>query len=108
MIYINKLKNKLKTATKKFNLPVNYEEIDSQTRREVRLQYIDEQDGKCCHCGSKLTDEPMSKRWTINESLFPKGFFAYPIHLHHNHKTGMTIGAIHSYCNAYLWQYKGE
>lgn len=32
----------------------------------------------------------------------------YPVHLHHDHKTGLTIGAVHAKCNAVLWQYYGE
>lgn len=43
----------------------------------------------------------------IDERLFPKGFFDHPVHLHHNHDTGLTIGAIHCYCNAISWQYHG-
>jgi hypothetical protein len=47
---------------------------------------------------------------SINFSLFPGGigFLKYPIHLHHDHNTGMTIGAVHARCNAILWQYHGE
>jgi hypothetical protein len=41
-------------------------------------------------------------------SLFPKNFLKWPVHLHHSHDTGMTIGAVHSYCNAVLWQYHNE
>jgi hypothetical protein len=41
----------------------------------------------------------------INTSLFPRGFFKNPIHLQHCHKTGMTEGAVHSLCNAVMWQY---
>ncbi|AGI61771.1 hypothetical protein VCO139_0016 [Vibrio phage VCO139] len=40
--------------------------------------------------------------------LFPKNMFQYPIHLHHDHNTGMTIGAVHARCNAVLWEYYGE
>jgi len=30
------------------------------------------------------------------------------MHLHHNHETDMTEGAVHAYCNAVLWQYEGK
>jgi hypothetical protein len=40
--------------------------------------------------------------------LFPKGFLNAPVHLHHSHVTNMTLGAVHGYCNGYLWQYLGE
>jgi hypothetical protein len=48
----------------------------------------------------------MSKK--INVDLFPPNFFKWPVHLHHDHRTGMTIGAVHCRCNAVLWQYHGE
>ena len=44
----------------------------------------------------------------VDLSLFPQAFFKYPVHLHHDHETGLTLGAVHSYCNAVLWQYLGE
>lgn len=91
-------------------LPVNYDTITQHQRRLVREEYIRLQDGKCSHCKNDLTDNPsdaiMNKN--INEKLFPSGFFKYPVHLHHNHNTGMTIGAVHAICNAILWQYYGE
>lgn len=45
---------------------------------------------------------------TVNMKLFPPNFFKHPVHLHHDHQTGMTIGAVHNHCNAVLWQYYGE
>lgn len=90
--------------------PVDYRAMTQPERRKVREAYVKEQDGFCCHCSKPLERAPdMSKliRW----NLFPggrDGFLRYPIHLHHNHKTGMTIGAVHAYCNAVLWQYHGE
>lgn len=50
----------------------------------------------------KITSKP------INWKLFPKEFLKNPIHLHHSHDTDMTLGAVHAYCNAVLWQYHGE
>lgn len=32
----------------------------------------------------------------------------YPVHLQHNHDTGMTEGAVHARCNAVMWQYLGR
>ena len=32
----------------------------------------------------------------------------HPIHLHHDHDTDLTIGAVHAYCNAILWEYHNE
>jgi hypothetical protein len=91
-------------------LPVNYNEAKGKQRRLVREEYTRIQDGNCCHCKNPLLGEPsknvMSK--TINKKLFPTGFFSNPVHLHHSHTTGMTIGAVHAVCNAVLWQYHGE
>ena len=91
-------------------LPTDYTKLTGKERREVRLQYIEEQNNMCMYCGETL-DQPAPERITskpINWKLFPNGFLDYPIHLHHDHNTGMTIGAVHMKCNAYLWQYKGE
>jgi len=89
------------------DLPVNYDEIDQPERRKVREEYIKRQEGKCCHCGQAL-DQKAEENKEINRNLFPTKFFNHPVHLHHNHDTGMTIGAVHCYCNAVLWQYHGE
>lgn len=92
------------------DLPVKYDCLSWQERRAVREEYIRLQKGICCHCGSPLKEEPssliMAKQ--LNTRLFPKNFFKWPVHLHHNHTTGTTIGAVHNICNAVLWQYHGE
>lgn len=91
-------------------LPVNYNNLHWRERRVAREEYIALQKGICCHCGGALTEKPdesiLSK--PVNKRLFPENFFKWPVHLHHNHETGMTIGAVHNYCNAVLWQYYGE
>lgn len=93
-----------------FNLPVEYARLKPDEKRLVREQYVQEQGGKCWYCKSLLSEPvPMSiKSKCINWRLFPDGFLVHPIHLHHSHLTGLTIGAVHSYCNAVLWQYEGE
>ena len=91
-------------------LPVMYDEINARERKAVREQYIKEQNGRCMFCNNKLTEdppEPIKKSW-IDWGLFPTGFLKSPVHLQHNHDTGMTEGAVHNYCNAVLWQYHGE
>lgn len=91
-------------------LPVNYDRLTREERREVRLEYVRVQGGKCQYCELPLDEEPSNEvrgAW-IDRDLFPTGFLQSPVHLHHDHKTGMTIGAVHARCNAYLWQYKGE
>ena len=91
-------------------LPTDYTKLTKSQRREVRLQYIKEQNNLCMYCGETL-NEDAPKRITkkpINWQLFPQGFRDHPIHLQHCHKTKMTEGAVHSYCNAVLWQYEGR
>jgi hypothetical protein len=91
-------------------LPINYDSATWQERKAARLQYAELQNNLCAHCNTLLTEAPhesvTSKK--INTALFPPTMFNYPVHLHHDHKSGMTIGAVHSVCNAVLWQYHGE
>ncbi len=91
-------------------LPANYDGLNYTEKRLVREEYIKRQDGNCHYCGNPLFGNPATRvaNIDVDRSLFPVNFFKYPIHLHHNHDTGMTIGAVHHYCNAVLWQYYGE
>jgi len=91
-------------------LPTDYKKIPFEERRIVRERYIELQNRKCFFCGESL-DKPAPKKITdkkINWNLFPDNFLKYPIHLQHNHKTGLTEGAVHNYCNAVMWQYEGK
>lgn len=92
------------------DLPINYKQSHWSVRKTAREQYVKEQDGLCHFCGEPLTGTPREdiNNKTINTLLFPKSMFNYPVHLHHDHKTGLTIGAVHAKCNAVLWQYYGE
>lgn len=96
--------------SEEINLPTLYEELDWKMRKQVREKYVEIQGGNCCHCFKPLSGEPPKEilQKKIDLKLFPEHFFKYPIHLHHSHKTGLTIGAVHNYCNAVLWQYYGE
>ena len=93
-----------------YKLPVNYNNLHWRERRKVREQYISKQNGKCMYCGCDLNSDPPDeiKRKEIDWKLFPKNFLKYPIHLQHNHDTGMTEGAVHALCNAVMWQYEGK
>lgn len=92
------------------DLPIDYTNADRQTRRAARMQYVNEQGGKCMHCQAPLDELPPDSvtRKSINWKLFPPNFTKYPVHLQHCHKSGMTEGAVHAYCNAVLWQYHGR
>lgn len=91
-------------------LPQKYKELVPAQRRLVREEYIRVQEGDCYFCKTPLNGDPadhvMIKK--INWKLFPKGFLQNPVHLHHSHVTGLTIGAVHARCNAVLWQYYDE
>lgn len=91
-------------------LPVVYDQLDPFDKRRVREAYVLQQKGECYYCKRTLGKPPprnvLSK--SVDESLFPDGFFSWPVHLHHSHDTGLTLGAVHAYCNAVLWQYHGE
>lgn len=86
---------------------VDYTKLTPQDRRKVRLQYIEQQNGLCYFCKEKLSEGPAKHvaELEVNKKLFPKNFFDHPIHLQHNHDTGMTEGAVHAQCNAVMWQY---
>ena len=92
------------------DLPVDYTTLHWTERRKVRDEYVALQDGKCFYCGESLRDVPAASviEKNIDWSLFPEGFLDYPVHLQHDHHTGMTEGAVHAYCNAVMWQYEGR
>lgn len=89
-------------------LPAYYPSLSPKERAKVREQYVEEQEGFCMYCHDPLSGHPAkwvrSKR--VDWSLFPQGFRDHPIHLQHNHETGMTEGAVHMRCNAVMWQYE--
>ena len=88
-------------------LPIDYTKSHWTERRAARQEYVRLQGGNCYFCTKQLSQAP-SQNKRINWRLFPRNFTKHPVHLHHCHKTGMTIGAVHAYCNAVLWQYHGE
>ena len=94
----------------KYELPIDYTKVSAKVRKAVREQYIEEQGNKCMYCDESLSERPPSHitNIPINWEFFPPFFLKAPIHLQHNHSTGMTEGAVHGYCNAVLWQYEGR
>lgn len=91
-----------------YKLPQNYYELTQPQRRQIRLQYIQLQNHKCDYCGQYIHKAPnkIVTQYKIDWTKFPYYFRKYPIHLHHDHKTGITEGAVHMYCNAIMWQYE--
>lgn len=100
------------TRAPAIELPADYDDLTPSERIEVRDRYVEEQDGACHHCEWSLDGPPAPEidELPINWNRFPgeRSFLKYPVHLHHCHDSGMTIGAVHAKCNAVLWQYHGE
>ena len=95
---------------KAIKLPTEYSKLSISDRIEVRKAYIAQQHHKCFYCHRRFTQDPPKEihNKKIHPELFPQGFFNSPIHLHHDHNTDITIGAVHAFCNAILWQYEGK
>lgn len=91
-------------------LPARYDDLTPAQRKVVSMAYVRLQGGLCKHCAEPLGGPPTAvvEQARLNARVFPPGFFDHPHHLHHDHRTGMTIGVVHAKCNAYLWQYHGE
>jgi hypothetical protein len=92
------------------DLPIEYDRATPSLRRLAREQYATIQRGRCWYCGNPLGGEPTWRvqNLKINLALFPPGFLDHPLHLHHDHESGLTIGTVHARCNAVLWQYEGQ
>jgi hypothetical protein len=91
-------------------LPTKYAKLTPQGRRAVRLEYMKLQDNKCWYCQGSLDEQPPERilKFKIDLKWFPPGFLDSPVHLQHDHETGLTEGAVHGYCNAVLWEYYGR
>lgn len=98
------------SAGNPLELPLYYNRATPAERREARNMYVQLQGGMCWHCESEIYEDPPNEvtKFYVNEEQFPEGFFDHRIHLHHDHGTGLTVGAVHAYCNAVLWAYHGE
>lgn len=93
-----------------FTLPVEYDRLSATEKGIVRGLYTKQQGGLCLWCKQPLTGAPPAEvtRRKINFKLFPPGFLKNPVHLQHDHNTGLTEGVVHAYCNAVMWQYHGR
>lgn len=89
---------------------VMYDSLTPAERRAKREEYVQHQKGLCFFCERPL-DKPVPRAVAVLDidwKRFPPNFLRYPIHLQHSHKTGLTEGAVHAYCNAVMWQYYGR
>jgi hypothetical protein len=87
-----------------------YDSLSSRKKREIREQYVRDQNGICPVCDCPLAGEPRAdiKALPLDLELFPPNFLGHPVHLQHNHITGLTEAAVHAYCNGVIWQYQGK
>ena len=107
------MSNKKNEERKEMLLPAHYVSLNQREKKTVREEYISRQRGLCWRCLAPLLSPPSQDILgkPINWSLFPggrEGFLRYPVHLHHDHTSGFTLGAVHAQCNAFLWQYEGQ
>lgn len=89
-------------------LPRFYPSMTTDERREARSEYSRLQGGDCWYCGHSLSEDSPLESCAVNVRWhrFPKNFLTWPVHLHHDHDTGLTIGAVHAYCNAVSFDYE--
>jgi hypothetical protein len=95
------------SASWEVTLPAQYDKLTWKQRAAARTQYTKLQHYECLYCGGSLYQKPPLeiREIPIDWDLFPPAFLKYPVHLQHNHETGLTEGAIHSFCNALIWNY---
>jgi hypothetical protein len=91
-------------------LPVVYARCPPILRKMIREEYAKRQGNRCYYCGGNLNIDPPDEvtMKPVAWRKFPRHFLSHKVHLHHCHKTGLTLGAVHAYCNAVLWHYHGE
>jgi hypothetical protein len=91
-------------------LPCRYSQHTREERALAREEYVRRQRGICPFCLQPLLGDPppVIQRLPVSSVLWPPEFFRWPIHLHHDHKTDLTIGAYHARCNAVLAAYFQE
>lgn len=101
----------LRAQQDRLTIPAMYDALTWFERRTVREDYIILQKGACYWCKATLTsDTPLHlrERFPLDQRCWGPEFLKHPIHLHHCHRSGLTLGATHAYCNAILAQYYGE
>ncbi len=92
--------------------PQRYRDLNSNQRRKLRDEYIEYFNGRCMYCDELLDDEPHEfVRQSADQIDWDdlaggkEGFLKNPVHLHHDHQTGLTLAAIHAMCNAHSWHF---
>ena len=82
-------------------LPTKYSSLSGERLSAVKEAYICLQRERCWLCGNNLYE--LSKYLVDNPKLMPlcgnELAERYPLHLHHDHDTGLTLGVTHAECN---------
>ena len=91
-------------------LPARYSRCSPGERVLVREEYEHRQGGICPFCLQPLVSDPppVIQRLPVDKVRWPPEFFKHPVHLHHIHRTDLTVGAYHARCNAVLAAYFQE
>jgi hypothetical protein len=95
----------------RLTIPAYYDNLTWYERRLVREEYIVLQKGLCWACAQTLlhdVPDEVKERFPLDPRRWGPEFLKHPVHLHHDHRSGLTVGATHAYCNAILAQYYGE
>jgi hypothetical protein len=92
--------------------PQKYDDLNSEEKRKLREQYIEWFNGRCLYCEEMLEDEPHKfVRQSADDIEWDdlhggkEGFLSNPVHLHHDHETGLTLAPLHALCNAHSWHF---
>jgi len=101
----------LRAQQERLQIPAMYDALTWYERSLVREEYIILQKGACYWCKETLlhdTSEELKASYPLDPRYWPEEFLKHPVHLHHCHRSGLTLGATHAYCNAILAMYYGE
>lgn len=94
------------------SFPQRYSDLNANQRSKLRDEYVVYFKGRCLYCDGQLDDEPHEfVRESADEIEWDHlpgskdGFLKSPVHLHHDHETGLTLGPVHALCNAHSWHF---
>lgn len=85
----------------KLELPTKYSSLSGERLAVVKEAYICLQRERCWLCGGNLYELPNHVVDNPNLIGLCSSQLAeqHPLHLHHNHDTGLTLGVAHAECN---------
>lgn len=85
----------------KLELPTKYSSLSGERLSAVKDAYICLQRERCWLCGDNLYELP---KYIVDNPNYMGLCYNQlaeqtPLHLHHNHDTGLTLGVAHAECN---------